>query len=395
MRTEGSTVTGGSYSGIPHDHGLPKPTTHGVRPAHRPWCLDCKRHHDADQLNDDQLCARCAKAAASRAAAAERRAAEAQARAEEAEREKAAQRADQTHAGAHVINAGAAAASPVRAKVTQGSTGNGVLISLSGDNLAHRQTEIAGLLADLLAGLNTTPAPAATPAPSRRTTPRTSKPRRRRTTSFPLEHATQLLHDGHSVPQIATELGCAVSTARRHLQRAGITIPDGRTTHSGGNTKTTHDDDPHLRDTIVDRYTAGDSTVTLARDLDLTPKQVNAILRRAGVTIRPRASVGKPIDEEDVLTRYAEGASIVAIARDLGVHATRIRALLAGRDIQIRPKGNATQIHNRLTDLGVTARDVKEWAHAQGLIDQIRSGLVAGHLIDAYENAHNPEGATA
>lgn len=45
-----------------------------------------------------------------------------------------------------------------------------------------------------------------------------------------------------------------------------------------------------------------------------------------------------------------------------------------------------------LTDLGVTARDVKEWAVQHGLLDRVRRGRVAHHIAEAY--AHQRKAGT-
>lgn len=64
VSTYGNASTGSSYSDATAVD-LPRPAA-GVRPAHRPWCVDCKRKDRA--LDDDQLCEQCAHAAVTRAA---------------------------------------------------------------------------------------------------------------------------------------------------------------------------------------------------------------------------------------------------------------------------------------------------------------------------------------
>ncbi|TAJ21807.1 MAG: hypothetical protein EPO65_00470 [Dehalococcoidia bacterium] len=44
-----------------------------------------------------------------------------------------------------------------------------------------------------------------------------------------------------------------------------------------------------------------------------------------------------------------------------------------------------------LVELGVTAHEVKVWAVSVGILDQIRRGRVAGHVVDAYALAHRPQ----
>lgn len=62
--------TGTSISYVSGAKGRPLPTQTTYTP-HRPWCVDCKRKHDPEQLDTNQRCSSCAAAAIERAAAAE------------------------------------------------------------------------------------------------------------------------------------------------------------------------------------------------------------------------------------------------------------------------------------------------------------------------------------
>lgn len=42
----------------------------------------------------------------------------------------------------------------------------------------------------------------------------------------------------------------------------------------------------------------------------------------------------------------------------------------------------------RLERMGVTQHDVKVWAVEQGLLDEVKRGIVAGRILDAYAEAH-------
>jgi hypothetical protein len=59
----GNAGSGNTYNAPPPD--LPHDTTR-LRPAHKPWCADCKRKDR--ELNVDDLCATCAHARVTRAA---------------------------------------------------------------------------------------------------------------------------------------------------------------------------------------------------------------------------------------------------------------------------------------------------------------------------------------
>lgn len=54
--------------------------------------------------------------------------------------------------------------------------------------------------------------------------------------------------------------------------------------------------------------------------------------------------------------------------------------------------GRKNAVAEQLEQLGVTSRQVKEWALANGLIDEIKRGRIGAHLVDAYAEAH-PGGA--
>lgn len=62
-----------AYVGGQQGRPLPK-VPDRLHPAHRPWCSDCKKKHDAADLDENGRCPGCARAAVTRAAAAERRA---------------------------------------------------------------------------------------------------------------------------------------------------------------------------------------------------------------------------------------------------------------------------------------------------------------------------------
>lgn len=47
-------------------------------------------------------------------------------------------------------------------------------------------------------------------------------------------------------------------------------------------------------------------------------------------------------------------------------------------------------VGRRLEQLGLTARQVKDWAVTQGLLERVCRGRVAHELIEAYADAHAP-----
>lgn len=53
------------------------------------------------------------------------------------------------------------------------------------------------------------------------------------------------------------------------------------------------------------------------------------------------------------------------------------------------------RLKQRLVDLGVTSRQVKDWALGQGLIHELSVGLPPARLVDAYAAAHPSQGVAS
>jgi len=99
---------------------------------------------------------------------------------------------------------------------------------------------------------------------------------------------------GESAPEIGRRLGRNPATIRAALRSAGVELRDDRANRSGGrNAKTTQDDDPQLVAAIAVAYV--ERGLTLNQIVEQIPgatsaKQVNNVLRRAGIALRPSAS---------------------------------------------------------------------------------------------------------
>lgn len=251
------------------------------------------------------------------------------------------------------------AAPTVRAKVTRTGT-HDVLITLRSTAGPIDQVAVAALLNDLLTALHTqTPAAATLPAaagtksegrtrvgkPTRPSdTPhRPPKPR----TDFDITEATRLyLDEGMSCPMIAKALGCAVSTVQRKLKAAAVPMRDDRASHSGSGPKTY---DTALVAEIRRLYLDEHHTIAeVAAQLGTTSKVVGTVMRRYDIPSRADAFTTEGNPRRD----------------------------------------NAGALKNQIQALGVTARDIKDWALGQGLIDHIARGLPAQRLVDAYAAAH-------
>lgn len=59
-------------------------------------------------------------------------------------------------------------------------------------------------------------------------------------------------------------------------------------------------------------------------------------------------------------------------------------------EVYEKPKRKAPSTGDQLMrELGVTANDVKVWAVSVGILDQVRRGRVASHVVDSYAQAHH------
>ena len=152
-----------------------------------------------------------------------------------------------------------------------------------------------------------------------------------------------------SIPQIATRLGIATATVRRHLLNRGVQLRDDRATRSGrGNAKRV--DDPDFVRQAAELYVAGASLDEVAKHLHTGQQQVRKALNAAGVQTRP-AQPRQPVD------------------------------------------GSAA-LRQRMADAGVTAKQIRAWAGTAGL-DVSAVGILPARIVDAYLEQHpTPEVAS-
>lgn len=74
--------------------------------------------------------------------------------------------------------------------------------------------------------------------------------------------------------------------------------------------------------------------------------------------------------------------------RDLEAAQMRRALTAATRPRDRRRKGGDDRVSQQLDRLGVSAYDVKVWAHRMGLVPAVSRGRIAGYLVDEYEKAH-------
>lgn len=195
--------------------------------------------------------------------------------------------------------------------------------------------------------------PRTTPAPAAPT--QQPKTRGRRQTTVDRDDVACRYQAGETAPAIATALGTSAKTVRWILDEAGVQRRDDRTGHSGGRNRI-HEDDPQLVARVRALYELHQlSQAQVAEALNTSVKVVQGVMARNGIQARPSAS-----------------------------HSQHGHAV----------PNNSKRITDRLNDLGITSRQVKEWAQQAGLITGVRRGACPEHLIEAYLAAHT-NGASA
>lgn len=228
MKTYGNVGVGGVYGRqeIPLPHAEARPR------SHRPWCVDCKRTLDAEQLDDNARCDRCAAAAITRAVLSANR----------AERER----------------------------------------------LATEQRKAAERTAR-----NSRAKPAPAPKRPRKTAVRRTDPPARVGAPpgpRPLIGMQALLtayREGATVPVLAKQYGTTAARVRRLLDHHGVPRRDDRATHSGGRNKVKHP--PDIVDQVRTLYHEAElSRTQVGERLGLSLKQVELIMNRHGIRARQR-----------------------------------------------------------------------------------------------------------
>lgn len=147
-----------------------------------------------------------------------------------------------------------------------------------------------------------------------------------------------------SIPEIAAITGHARGTVRAVLIGAQIQLRDDRRTKSGG--KPTHDG-PELTEAV----------------------------RRAYVD---------------------EGLSLIETGARFRIAQQRVKRMLEAADVEIRPhafsadyerRDQAKPLKQRIAELGVPTRQIKEWAVRVGLLNDVRVGLPSAAIVEAYAAA--------
>lgn len=148
-----------------------------------------------------------------------------------------------------------------------------------------------------------------------------------------------------TAPQIAERLGSTPAGIRRALRANGVEMRDDRKGHSGTKPRQYP---PEMVDAVRHLYLDELLTIdAVAERLATTHKIVATIMRRHDIPRRPDA-----------------------------FHPSSPR------------RDNSVALKARMVELGVTSRQVKEWAITEGLIEDLRVGLPSAVLVNAYVAAH-------
>lgn len=257
----GNALTGNAY-GDRH-YPLPPLDTARVRPAHKPWCADCKRKDR--ELDDACLCEQCARAAVTRAAQ--------RARWAEAERLEALQAKDQEHADR--VIAKAAKPKPTPTKKPKKGEGRGTrLVPLPMDEIAASYA--AGTrIADLAAQHGVCVATLGNRLKAHGVQLRGRGPRR--TPELEEKVRAAYVDDRLPLEAAAEKAGCGERQASKILHDLGIPI-------RGIVSKVPREQHP----TVVARYLAGETSAEIGATYGVGGGSILYVLRKHNVTIRPR-----------------------------------------------------------------------------------------------------------
>lgn len=403
----GQATNGGVYNDHASRVDLPRDTSN-TRAAHRPWCVDCKRK--GRELDADQRCPQCARAALTRAAGEARRAAEEQARAE-------AQAAAKAQTAARQIATPKTAPRPAPETAptthtelpTEGKQGKPT--TRSSAPRATSTSSTSGRAPD--AGPSTTegknpPAaqetrPAAAAGPSDQVENRAT-PTAAQILDAQIDHAAGLLRTTatHRHPAVIAARTAVVAALEAlhllvELTPTPTTTPDGparaaRNVVPGAGGRRI--DLPSSE--VVAAYRAGQTMQEIGDRYGVSHMTVRRCLVDNGVPRR-----GTPIEHtpeliEQVRHLYEnEHLTQAEIGERLGRSTKAVQNLMTAAGIDRRAakarrgRDNAVALKERIAALGVTAADIKAWAITAGhLPPGSHRGLPAQALIDKYAAAH-------
>ena len=146
---------------------------------------------------------------------------------------------------------------------------------------------------------------------------------------------------GDAPISIARDIGISPGRIRRILRKAGVQLR-GRSEVNRSEIATGRIAE------ITNRYESGDSTASIARDLDISPGTVNKALREAGIRVRgPGEAAITLVADAEMIGRYESGVSAIVIARSLGVKPDTVNSALRRAKIRVRSQSEAANLARR------------------------------------------------
>jgi predicted DNA-binding protein (UPF0251 family) len=386
-------VTGHSIAYVSGTGHIPLPK-HGdqLHTSHRPWCVDCKRKHDADQLDDAGHCERCARAAVTRAAAAEQRAAaEAQAKADRKATATTPRLPKEGKQGQPTTRRSAPRATPASSNSGRAPDA-GPSTHREKNPPAAQETRPAAACgpvyspeADLDAQIQHVTRLLRTTADHTNLLVRTL-----RTNAVAALEALHLVHELTQTPAAATSTPVATGTRPAAGTRGGEAPrqPATRTSTDPRKIQLPVDD-------VAAAYQAGQTLGQIAETYGVSAPTVRRCLvehniprRRSPVEYTPElvAEVRRLYDEQYLTQKEIGkrlGHSAKVIQRLMEVAGVNRRAAQARHGAD-----NARGLKDQMAALGITSAHVRAWAHDQGMTNVPIRGLPSQQLIDAYTAAH-------
>lgn len=391
VKVLGNATTGNIYNDVgPLD--LPR-DTNSIRPAHKPWCVDCKRKDR--ELDNDQRCPQCAHAAVTRAAAAERRA--------EAERVAAAE----IRAKKNQANVTAPIKLPAEGNQGQPTTRRSAPRATSTSSTSGRAPDAGSSTTrekNPPAAQDTRPAAAGGPVDfGPALTVATVTPTSAQIVDAQAEHAANLLRDtaSHTHPAVRAERAAVVAALEAlHLlveltsaeQPTATPAPRPRRAHSGPQRMVLPGDD------IVEAYKAGQTLGQIADTHGCSAPTIGRVLEEHGIPRRGAPVPRSPELIEQVRHLYQEEhLTQVEIGQRLGQTTKVVQSVMTEAGIDRRAakarhgRNNAYGLKQKIADLGVTSAEIKVWAISAGHLHQMHRGLPAGALVEKYAAAHRKD----